>query len=149
MQQYTIIQHKDLIINAESHGRGIDKICYQCHCGYTQSCVQCTERKFKQDIYKWEAIKPDDLVDAVNNLTMNDAEYYESNTATASDAQSKLASNPETVNHTINGFSNINYLVSGPSLFCPCRKIRGLRWLNWRQWHFWSPRQKKSSRMRR
>ena len=31
--------------------------------------------------------KSDKLVDAVKNLTINDAEYYESNTETASDAQ--------------------------------------------------------------
>ena len=45
----------------------------------------------------------DDLVDAVNNLTINDARYYESNTATASDTQGDLSRNPETVTHTSKG----------------------------------------------
>ena len=39
----------------------------------------------------------DELVDAVKNLTMNDAEYYESHTATVSDVQGNLTRNPETV----------------------------------------------------
>ena len=42
----------------------------------------------------------DELVAAVKNLTINDAKYYESNTATASDTQSDLTLNLETVTHT-------------------------------------------------
>ena len=34
--------------------------------------------------------KSDDLVDTVNNLTINDAKYYESDTDTASDAQDDI-----------------------------------------------------------
>ena len=45
----------------------------------------------------------DKLVDAVNNLTVNDAKYYQSKTATESDAQVNLTSDPETVTHTSNG----------------------------------------------
>ena len=46
--------------------------------------------------------KLDELVKAVNNLTINDAEYYESNTATASDAQGDISRNPGKVTHTSN-----------------------------------------------
>ena len=53
--------------------------------------------------------KPDELVDSVKNLTINDAEYYESNTVTASDAQDNLTRNTETVIHTRNGNVEQNY----------------------------------------
>ena len=42
------------------------------------------------------------LVDSVKNLTINDAEYYESNIETVSDAQGNIKSNLETVTHTSN-----------------------------------------------
>ena len=45
----------------------------------------------------------DKLVDAVNNLKINDTNYYESNTATMSDTQVDLMRNLETVTHTSNG----------------------------------------------
>ena len=51
----------------------------------------------------YKLYKSNDLVEAVNNLTINNAKYYESNTATASDAQGDLTRNPETVTPTING----------------------------------------------
>ena len=44
----------------------------------------------------------DDIVHTVKNLTVNDAKYYESNIATASDAQGDLTRDPKTVTHTIN-----------------------------------------------
>ena len=47
--------------------------------------------------------KSGELVDAVNNLTINYAKCYESNTATASGAQGDLTSNPETVTHASSG----------------------------------------------
>ena len=47
--------------------------------------------------------KSDDIVDAVNKLKINDTEYYESNTETASGAQDDLTSNHETFTHTRNG----------------------------------------------
>ena len=47
--------------------------------------------------------KTEELVDAVNILTINYAEYYESNTATASDAQGDLTHNQEIVTQTSNG----------------------------------------------
>ena len=37
--------------------------------------------------------KSDELADAVKDLTINDAKYYESNTAAASDAQGELTYN--------------------------------------------------------
>ena len=47
--------------------------------------------------------KLDELVDAVHNLTINDAKYYESNTVTVSDAQDDLTRNLETITYTCNG----------------------------------------------
>ena len=45
----------------------------------------------------------DELVDAFKNLTLNKAEYYDSNTATESEAKDDLTSNHETVTHNSNG----------------------------------------------
>ena len=45
--------------------------------------------------------KLDDLVDAINNLTINNS-GYELNTATAIDVQGNLRSDPDTVTHTSN-----------------------------------------------
>ena len=42
-------------------------------------------------------------------MTINEAKYYESNTATASDAHGDLIRNPETVNCTINGNETVNH----------------------------------------
>ena len=47
--------------------------------------------------------KSDELVDAVKDLTINNAKYYESNTMTTSDAQGDTIRNMETFNHTSNG----------------------------------------------
>ena len=46
--------------------------------------------------------KSEELVDAVKNLTVNDAKYYDSNTATVRDEQVNITSDPETVSHTCN-----------------------------------------------
>ena len=46
--------------------------------------------------------KSDEIDEVVNNLAINDAEYYESNTATAIDAQGDFTCYPETVTNTIN-----------------------------------------------
>ena len=54
-----------------------------------------------------------ELVDAVNNLTINDTKYYESNTATASDSQGDVTRNPETVTHTSNGNETANHTSNG------------------------------------
>ena len=54
-------------------------------------------------IFKSEKVdKSDELVDAVNNFTIKDTKYYESNTATGSDTQGDLTLNPEIVTHTSN-----------------------------------------------
>ena len=50
-----------------------------------------------------ELDKLDGLVEILNNLTINNAKYYESNTAIASDAQGDFTRNPETTTHTSNG----------------------------------------------
>ena len=55
----------------------------------------------------------DELVDAVNNLTINDTKYYESNTATASDSQGDLARDLETVTHTSNKNETANHTSNG------------------------------------
>ena len=47
--------------------------------------------------------KSDELADVFKDLKINDAKYYESDTATASDAQGKPGHDPETVTHTRNG----------------------------------------------
>ena len=46
--------------------------------------------------------KLDNLVDALNNLIIYGAKYYESNIVTATDTQVNLTRNLETVTHTIN-----------------------------------------------
>ena len=70
----------------------------------TFSHASSAQRENPNTIFTSERLdKSDDLVDAVKNLTIYDAEYYESNTATSSDAQVDLTRNPETVNHTSNG----------------------------------------------
>ena len=69
----------------------------------TFSHVSNTQRYNANTIFTSDKLdKPDERVDVVNNLTINDAKYYESNTATASDAKGDLARNPETVTHTSN-----------------------------------------------
>ena len=72
----------------------------------TFSHVSNVYRENENKIFTSEKIdKSDELVDAVKNLTINNAKYYESNTVTVSDTQGDLACNPETINHT----SNINF----------------------------------------
>ena len=62
-----------------------------------------TQRYNANAIFTSEKLdKSDNLLDAVNDFTINDAKYFESNTATASGAQGDLARNPETVTHTSN-----------------------------------------------
>ena len=62
------------------------------------------KRKNANAIFTGEKLdKLDELVDTLKNLTINDAKYYESNTATTSDAQGNLTNNPETITHTRNG----------------------------------------------
>ena len=57
--------------------------------------------------------KSGELVDAVKNLTFNDAKYYESNKANTSDSQVYLTRNTETVAHTINGNETVTLTSNG------------------------------------
>ena len=52
--------------------------------------------------------KLDELVNEINNLTINDA-GYELNKATASDSQVGITSNPDTVAHTSSGTDTVTY----------------------------------------
>ena len=52
--------------------------------------------------------KSDELVNTINNLTINNP-IYELNIATTSDTQGNLTSDPDTVTHTNNGFLTENY----------------------------------------
>ena len=77
-----------------------------------QSCVQFTERKFKDDIYKWEDRKSDKLVYEPKNTTINNIRY-DLNTATASNTQANIASDSDTDNQNSNrifGQNNIELL---------------------------------------
>ena len=66
----------------------------------TFSHISDTQGENAKTIFTSENIdKSDELVDAVKNLTVNDAKYYESNVATASDAKGDLTRNTETVTH--------------------------------------------------
>ena len=47
--------------------------------------------------------KSDELADILEDLTINDAKYYESDTRSTSDAQSGLTRDMNKVTHTING----------------------------------------------
>ena len=53
--------------------------------------------------------KSSELIDTVNNLTINATKYYESNKETASDAHGDIKRNPETVTHTSNRNFEQNY----------------------------------------
>ena len=71
--------------------------------GDTFSHTSNTQRENANAIFTSENIdKSDNLVDAVNKLTINYFDYYGSNTDTASDAQDDFTRNLETVTHTSN-----------------------------------------------
>ena len=55
----------------------------------------------------------DKLVDTVKNLTINDAEYHESNTVTMSDTQGDITRDSETVTHTSNGIYIVTHTSKG------------------------------------
>ena len=55
----------------------------------------------------------DDLVDAVNIFTINDAKYYKSNTVTASDAQGDITRNLETGTHSSNRNKTVTHISNG------------------------------------
>ena len=62
--------------------------------------------------------KSDKLIEAINNLTINNA-GYELNTATASYAQGNLMSNPDTVTHTSNGIFDQKLFSCWTIITCP------------------------------
>ena len=71
-----------------------------------------TQRGNENTIFTSEKLdKSDDLVNAVKNLTINDAIYYESNTATANDAQGDITCNLETGTHTSNGNETVTHTI--------------------------------------
>ena len=53
------------------------------------------------------------MVEAVKNLKINHAKYYESNTVTVSDSQGDLTRNPEAVTHTSNGNETVAHTSNG------------------------------------
>ena len=76
----------------------------------TFSHASSAQRENTNAIFASEKIdKYGKLVDSFNNLKINNAEYYESNTATASDAQGDLARNPENLLTLATELSNKNY----------------------------------------
>ena len=80
----------------------------------TFSHTSNTQRQNSNTIFTSEKLdKSDDLEDALQYLTINDAKYYESNTATAIDAQVDLTCNQETVTHTINGNETVTHISNG------------------------------------
>ena len=85
-----------------------------------------TKRENTNTIFTSEKLdKLDKLVDVVKNLTTKDAEYYESNTATASNTQGNLTHNTEKLLTLATKTLNKNYWVNGPSLSCPCQSTWG------------------------
>ena len=75
----------------------------------TFSHVSNTQTEKANAIFTSEKLdKYDELIDAVNNLTINDTEYYESNTVTVNETQDDITRNLATVTHN----SNINEIVT-------------------------------------
>ena len=69
----------------------------------TFSHMPNTKRENENMIFTSNKIdKSDELLYALRNLTINNAIYYVSNSATARDAQVNLTCNPKTVTNTIN-----------------------------------------------
>ena len=56
--------------------------------------------------------KSDELADILEDLTINNVEYYKSDTSTVSVAQGDLTHNPDTVIHTRNGNKNLQILAT-------------------------------------
>ena len=70
----------------------------------TFSHASNAQRENANAIFKSEKLdKSDDLVYALNNLTIDDAKYYELKTETTSEAQGDLTRNLVIVTHTSNG----------------------------------------------
>ena len=70
----------------------------------TFSHTSNTQRESENTIFTSEKLdKLDDLEDSLNDLTINDTKYYESDTATANDARVNPTRNSKTFTHTSNG----------------------------------------------
>ena len=69
----------------------------------TFSHTSNTQRENSNALFKSENLdKADELEDALKDLTIKDAKYYESKSVTVSDAQGDPTRNLETVTHTSN-----------------------------------------------
>ena len=80
----------------------------------TFSRVSNTQRENANAIFTSEKLyKLDKVADALTYLEINDAEYCESNSATASDAQGDITRNPKTVTHTSNGKGEVTDTRNG------------------------------------
>ena len=63
-----------------------------------------TQRDNAKRVFKKEKIDNlDGLVDAVKDLTINDAKYYKSDAATVNDTQGDHTCDPKTITRTSNG----------------------------------------------
>ena len=72
------------------------------------------QRENANTIFTSENIeKSNKLLDEVKNLTINNAKYYELNSATASDAQGDPRRNPKTITHTRNGKGKVTDTSNG------------------------------------
>ena len=81
---------------------------------YTFSHKSNTQTENVNTIFTSDKIdKSNDLVDTVNNLIINDAEYFKSNKDTASDTQGDLPIDPETLNTTSNGNETVTHTSNG------------------------------------
>ena len=69
----------------------------------TFSHTSSSQRENANTIFTSEKLeKPDELVDVVKKLKINNAKYYESNTEITSETQDNLTSYPGAVTHTSN-----------------------------------------------
>ena len=77
----------------------------------TLSHTSNTQRENASAIFTSEKLdKLDDLDDALKELKINDAKFYVSNSATASDAQGDITCNPNTFTHTSNSKNRLRTL---------------------------------------
>ena len=72
-----------------------------------------TRRENANVIFTSENIdKSDKLADTIKDLTINNARYYASKSVTASDSQSNLTRDLETVTHTSNGKEKVTDTIN-------------------------------------
>ena len=81
---------------------------------YTFSHTFNTQRDNTNTIFTSEKLdKPDNLADALKDLTINNTGYYESDISTAGDAKGDLTHNLKTVTHTSNRTEKVTDTSSG------------------------------------